>query len=46
MIINKPEVLDCWLVGWVGGFFGISSFVGYLTPNPFYANSSISINSV
>ena len=24
-----------WLVGWVGGFYGILTFVGYLTPNPF-----------
>ena len=25
-----------WLVGWV--FYDISTFAGYLTPNPFYAN--------
>ena len=35
-----------WLVGWLVGFYGISNFVGYLTPNPFYENSSISNNSV
>ena len=23
------------LVGWVFGFYGISTFVGYLTPDPF-----------
>ena len=23
------------LVGWLIGFYGISTFVGYLTPNPF-----------
>ena len=23
------------LVGWMGGFYGISTFVGYLMPNPF-----------
>ena len=23
-----------WLVGWLVGFFGISTIVGYLTPNP------------
>ena len=23
------------LVGWLVGFYGISTFVGYLTPNPF-----------
>ena len=26
-----PERLD----GWLLGFYGISTFVGYLTPNPF-----------
>ena len=26
----------CWLVGWLVGIYGISIFVGYLTPNPFY----------
>ena len=24
-----------WLVGWLFGFYGISTFVGYLTPNSF-----------
>ena len=24
-----------WLFGWLVGFYGISTFVGYLTPNPF-----------
>ena len=24
-----------WLVGWLFGFYGISAFEGYLTPNPF-----------
>ena len=24
-----------WLVGWLVDFYGISTFVGYLTPNPF-----------
>ena len=24
-----------WLVGWSSGFYGISTFVGYLMPNPF-----------
>ena len=28
-------VVGCWLVG----FYVTSKFVGYLTPNPFYANS-------
>ena len=22
-----------WLVGWLVGFYGVSTFVGYLTPN-------------
>ena len=33
-------------IGWLFGFYGISTFSGYLTPNTFYENSSISINSV
>ena len=28
-----------WLVGWFVGFYDISTFVGYLTPNPFYVNN-------
>ena len=24
-----------WLVSWLIGFYGISTFVGYLMPNPF-----------
>ena len=27
-----------WLIGWLG-FYGISTFVGYLTPSPFYVNN-------
>ena len=30
-----------WLIGWFGSVYGISNFVGYLTPNPFYANSQL-----
>ena len=27
-------------LGWlIGQFYGISTFVGYLTPNPFYVNN-------
>ena len=29
----------CMYMVWFGGFYGISTFVGYLTPNPFYANN-------
>ena len=28
-----------WLCFWLDGFYGISIFVGYLKPNPFYANN-------
>ena len=35
-VLNSVSVV-CWLIV----FYGISTFVGYLTPNPFYANSSI-----
>ena len=28
-------------VGWLFGFYGISTFVGYLTPNPFLCKSSV-----
>ena len=31
----KTVKLVGWLVGWLVGFYGISTFVGYLTPNPF-----------
>ena len=35
------------LVGWLVGFYGISTFVGYLTPDIFkQISSSISNNSV
>ena len=27
--------VGCRLFGWLVGFYGISTFVGYLTPNPF-----------
>ena len=27
------------LVSWLVGFYGKSTFVGYLTPNPFYMNN-------
>ena len=29
------NVIFIFLVGWLFGFNGISTFVGYLTPNPF-----------
>ena len=48
-VITTSSILTrggSWLVGWLVEFYGISTFVGYLTPNPFYENSSISNNSV
>ena len=30
-------ISDGWLVGWLNGFYGISTFVGYLTPNQFFS---------
>ena len=38
---EKLSTANCardWLVGWV---YGISTFVGYLTPNTFYVNSQL-----
>ena len=29
----------CWLVDWLFGFYGISTFVGYLMPNLLYKYS-------
>ena len=44
-IIKLVKELSCWwmcpwsnlakIIGWLVGFYGISTFVGYLTPNPF-----------
>ena len=31
------------IVGWLGGFYGISTFVGYLTPNPFFVKVLIQL---
>ena len=30
---------QCWLVGWLFRFYSISTFIGYLMPNPFYSNN-------
>ena len=35
MLIARHDDDDELLVGWFVGFYGISTFVGYLTPNPF-----------
>ena len=34
-IYRKESGQKGWLVAWLVGFYGISTFVGYLTPNPF-----------
>ncbi len=34
-IAPKITSIVIWLVGWSFGFYGISTFAGYLTPNPF-----------
>ena len=33
--IYSVSINRCLLVGWLVGFYGISTFVGYLTLNPF-----------
>ena len=38
MSFEQELVKVGWLVGWLFGFYGISTFVGYLTPNPFLYN--------
>ena len=32
--ISSRSIFSCYI--WMVGFYGISTFVGYLTPNPFY----------
>ena len=31
---------------WFGGFYGISTFVGYLTPNPFLCKQSVLFKTI
>ena len=33
--IDDQNISFGWLVGWLVVFYGTSTFVGYLTPNPF-----------
>ena len=35
MVIGVENDYDVSIVGWLVGFYGISTFVGYLIPNPF-----------
>ena len=46
--LYKKRCKMYWLVGWLVGFNGISTFVGYSMPNQFFIHliSSISNNSV
>ena len=44
--IEKAFDHEAYNVGWLVGFYSILTFVGYLMTNLFYANSSISNNSV
>ena len=37
--IGSEAMLQAIEVGWLFGFHGISTFVGYLTPNPFLTNN-------
>ena len=34
--LSKHQKLNSWLVGWLVGFYGISTFVGQSTPNSVY----------
>ena len=38
---SRDKILYCSMVGWLFGFYGISTFVGYLTPNRFLCKKSI-----
>ena len=35
VLVDYFQVVRMFLVGWLIGFYGISTFVGDLTPNPF-----------
>ena len=35
-----------WGAGWLVGFYGISTFVGYLTPNPLLSKLSILFQTI
>ena len=37
--LKDKTMLVGWLIGWFDGFYGMSTFVGYLTPNPFLCKS-------
>ena len=35
-----------WLIGWLVWFYGISNYVGYLTPNPFLYEESVLFQTI
>ena len=35
-----------WLVGWLLGFYGISTVVGYLMPNPFLCKQTVIFQTI
>ena len=44
MCVNKLLMLNCLV--WFGGFYGISTFVGYLMPNPFLCKLSVLFKTI
>ena len=36
IVVEVVVAVVGWLVGWLVGFYGVSTFVGYLTPNSVY----------
>ena len=46
MHIFRPSWLVYWLVGWLVGFHGISTFVGYLMPDPFLYKHSVLLQTI
>ena len=45
-IVYMCMLQEYWLVGWMFGFYGISTFVGYLTPNPFLYKKSVLFQTI
>ena len=41
MKCKQPRAGFDWLVGWLVWFYGASTFIGYLTPSPFYVNNQL-----
>ena len=45
-VMTTFEKKGYWLVGRLVGFYGISTFVGYLTPNPFLFKLSVLFQTI